>query len=202
MPQVVSPCASTPTHWPGPDVIKRFLSWLRGELTDPVAPVVVQDARPDGMKINPMALALAVGAQVEAAKPYKLPDVAPGVIPKSAKMACDSAMDAQYGWAGESSIVSEGLAFMGYPYLSELCQRAEYRRPSEIMAEEMTRAWIKIQSKGDEDEDTTRAEKIQLIEEEFERLGVQEAFRVLIEQDAYSAALRFTWTWATTAMMS
>lgn len=167
-------------------MIKRFLSWWRGDAAPAeVRPVQAEPVKPAGMKISGSALLTAAGAQVEEAKPYKLPDAAPGVIPKAAKLACDSAMDAQYGWAGESSMISEGLAFLGYPYLSELCQRAEYRRPSEIMAEEMTRAWIKIQSKGEEDVDATKAEKIQKIEEEFERLGVQEAFRVLIEQDGF-----------------
>jgi uncharacterized protein len=52
--------------------------------------------------------------------------------------------------------VSQGLLFLGYPYLSELSQRPEYRLFGEIRAQEMTRAWIRIRGTddaSDQDED-------------------------------------------------
>jgi phage-related protein (TIGR01555 family) len=41
-----------------------------------------------------------------------------------------------------------GLGFPGYPYLSELAQRSEYRAPTETIAAEATREWIDITVKG------------------------------------------------------
>lgn len=52
------------------------------------------------------------------------------------------------GLAGSG--VSEGLYFLGYPYLSELAQRPEFRLFGEIAAEEMTRKWIEYRGTDDE----------------------------------------------------
>lgn len=49
-----------------------------------------------------------------------------------------------------SNFASEGLLFLGYPYLAELAQRPEYRLLSEIRAEEMTRKWIEFRGTDDE----------------------------------------------------
>lgn len=48
------------------------------------------------------------------------------------------------------NVVSEGLLFLGYPYLAELAQRPEYRMIAEIRADEMVRKWTKL--RGIEDE--------------------------------------------------
>jgi phage-related protein (TIGR01555 family) len=65
-------------------------------------------------------------------------------------MAQDEApLDSFIGWAGGiigSSAVEEGLVFLGYPYLSQLALRPEYRFASEIIAGEMTRKWIEFRS--------------------------------------------------------
>jgi phage-related protein (TIGR01555 family) len=53
------------------------------------------------------------------------------------------------GWLG--GIAGEGLFFPGYPYLSELAQRPEYRIISETIATEMTREWIRFQGVGDDE---------------------------------------------------
>ena len=53
--------------------------------------------------------------------------------------------------------VSEGLLFLGYPYLSELAQRPEFRLFGEIRAEEMTRKWT--QFRGTDDESTQEKDK-------------------------------------------
>ena len=63
-------------------------------------------------------------------------------------------------WAaggGMSNAVSEGLLFLGYPYLSELAQRPEFRLFGEIKAEEMTRKWTLF--RGTDDESTKQADK-------------------------------------------
>ena len=98
-------------------------------------------------------------------------------------MAQDEAIGASLAWAGGigAGAFSEGLAFLGYAYLAELAQRPEYRRISERIATEMTRKWIKLQSSGTED----KTEKLKTLEAALKRLGVQELFRKIAEQDGF-----------------
>jgi uncharacterized protein len=56
-----------------------------------------------------------------------------------------------------SNVASEGLFFLGYPLLSEMAQRPEYRLLAEIPAEEMTRKWTKF--RGTKDESTKEKDK-------------------------------------------
>lgn len=107
------------------------------------------------------------------------PGVVPGIKPGDT-MAMDDAMSAALGWAGTDAL-DEGLSFMGYPYLAQLTQRPEYRRPSEIIAKEMTRKWIRFVSTGDED----KTEVIAKIEAEFKRLKVQDKFKQAAELDGF-----------------
>lgn len=79
---------------------------------------------------------------------------APGVLP--AGMAMDEGytsapqLAALTGWAMQGAW-HEGLRFMGYPYLAELAQRAEYRMMAEKWAEHATRKWIEITGLDDEE---------------------------------------------------
>jgi phage-related protein (TIGR01555 family) len=59
------------------------------------------------------------------------------------------------GLAGNDA--AEGLLFLGYPFLSEMAQRAEFRLFGEIMSEEMTRKFIDF--KGTDDESTKDEKK-------------------------------------------
>lgn len=140
----------------------------------------VAKTEPQMMRISDMALLAGRPAELPAASPFTLPKAAPGVIPEKAKLACDSLMASNYAYATNAAL-SEGLTFLGYPYLAELTQRPEYRRPAEILAKEMTRAWIKLQCVGDED----KTEKLKEIEADMKRLGVQAAFQQATEQDGY-----------------
>jgi hypothetical protein len=114
--------------------------------------------------------------------PFKLPDVLPTVFPKgTTRMACDSASGVAdlYGYNNIQSQFIEGVAFPGFPALAALCQRSEYLRPSEILAKEMTRKWIKLQCAGTEE----KTEKLQKIEDEFRRLDVRGLFCKAVEHD-------------------
>lgn len=100
----------------------------------------------------------------------------PGTLP--AGMAMDAAMpanDALLSYA-MSQYAHEGLGFLGYPYLAELSQRAEYRNVATIWAEHCTRKWIKIS--GDE-------AKVAKIEGELKRLEVRDQFREAIEKECF-----------------
>ena len=160
-------------------------NWLRRFFAKDakVAPVPSdKPAKPAGVNIRLDALAMMYGSDGEPVNPYKLPEVAPGVIPRAAKIACDQAIGDQYIFAAQQdSAYSEGVAFVGFSTLAALTQRSEYRRPSELIAKEMTRKWIKLQAVGEGD----KSEKLHAIEAEFKRLGVQAAFCKAAEQDGF-----------------
>lgn len=117
-------------------------------------------------------------AQIEHFKPALHP---PEATPdKSRQMA----MDSSGVWAAEvlDSVASEGLLFLGYPYLSELTQRPEYRVISETIATEMTRKWIEIKSSS---KDGGKTEEIKELNKELERLNTRDLFKELAIQDGF-----------------
>lgn len=125
------------------------------------------------------------------ANPYTLPSAPPGFAPEGAEMAMDDGLTGLYDWAsggmgypggtGSGSLVGEGLAFMGYPWLAELTARPEYRRGSEIVAKEMTREWLKLTAAGEGDKTDTLAQ----IDGELKRLKAQQVFRRAAEHDGF-----------------
>ena len=95
--------------------------------------------------------------------PVQLPHFPLKAIPpkKSHQLAMDSNMTwgaAQWAEAAFNGIAGEGLLFLGYPYLSELSQRPEYRTITETIADDATRKWIDFEITGN-DEDKERARK-------------------------------------------
>lgn len=117
------------------------------------------------------------------------PPFAPYMPPPMANvqsdLAMDSVIDPAASWASEG-IEGTDLAalyegFIGYPELSLMAQRPEYRRISETIATEMTREWVEFTSAGDEG----KAEKIAKIEAEMKRLRVRDRFAEAAEQDGF-----------------
>lgn len=99
----------------------------------------------------------------------------PGTLPTG------MALDSMPGTADISAYAAqqayhEGLGFLGYPYLAELSQRAEYRHVASIWAEHCTRKWIKIVGPD---------AKVKAIEAELQRLAVRELFREAIEKECF-----------------
>lgn len=134
-------------------------------------------------KISLTAMAEAERGAANGAAKVFLPDVTyrpaeafPGTIPSG--MAMDSVtpgIDQLTAYAlGQT--VHEGLGFLGFPYLAELSQRAEYRHVASIWAEHCTRKWIKLT--GDE-------EKAKKIGAELDRLDVRDLFREAIEKECF-----------------
>ena len=122
--------------------------------------------------------------------PFRLPEFPPGVAPKpetegaKSGMAMDTSITAVNAWAAQSLYAGafmEGVTFMGYPYLSQVAQRPEFRRVTEVLATEATRKWIKFTSTGTGD----KSEKIKELEAEFTRLKVQDNFRMMSEMDGF-----------------
>jgi len=100
-----------------------------------------------------------------------------GIVPDGLQIAMDSApgQEAAISYALQSQ-THEGLGFLGYPYLAELSQRAEYRHVAAIWAEYATRKWIKIT--GDED-------KVHAMMREMDRLGIRALYREAIERECF-----------------
>jgi uncharacterized protein len=140
------------------------------------APALLGDPTP-AIRISDEAIAL-FGAK--RASVWKTPEMPPGVVPKEAKIAMDDAMAGNFGWMVQSQF-SEGLEFFGFPYLAELTQRAEYRRPAEIIAKAMTMKWIKIQATGEVD----KSDKIKEIEEALEQLQCKDRMQIMALHDGF-----------------
>lgn len=105
----------------------------------------------------------------------------PGVAPRAHHMAMDDSLGAAATWANSvyASYLNEG--FLGYPELAILAQKPEYRRIVETIAQEMTRAWIKVTAKGDDD----KTERVEMIEAAMKQLDVQNVFRRIVEVDGF-----------------
>jgi phage-related protein (TIGR01555 family) len=112
------------------------------------------------------------------------PEVGPKVDAGMPKLAMDDNMSSTLSWAQNAiqSTFAEGLTFLGYAFLAQLAQRPEYRRAAEILAEEMTRKWIKLQSISD---DIDKTEQIKELNDELDRFKVKDHFRKLAEDDNY-----------------
>ena len=129
--------------------------------------------------------------------PFQLPEVPPGVIPDGVSgiaMDDNAPIANANAWAGQqiigaafsgglayASAYSEGLAFPGYAFLSELAQRPEYRRMSETLAMEMTRKWIELQSTDDVD----KTKEIKELTDALDNFCVRDAFRKCVELDGF-----------------
>lgn len=123
-------------------------------------------------------------------RPYVAP---PGVIPDEATIAKHNAMDhggKPYlamdaapppfsGWLNQQNC---GLGFPGYAFLSELAQRSEYRSPSETIANEMTRKFIKFVSRS---KNPKAAEKFKKLEAAFKKYDVRQIWRKSLELDLF-----------------
>ncbi|WP_199085966.1 DUF1073 domain-containing protein [Bosea sp. ASV33] len=145
------------------------------------APAPVPEKR--GRKIGHGVIGWAGANDVKKHEAFIVSDHPPGVLPFGTKLAMDDNVSAALGWA--NGCLQEGVVFPGFPFLSQLAQRPEYRKITETIASEMTRAWITFESAGGDDEAKQKAEKIKAIEAEFGRLHVQDMFRKAAEGDGY-----------------
>lgn len=127
-------------------------------------------------------------AHSAAQNPYRIADLsnfAPNTLPKGGhSMAQDDALSMTYAQMTqlyEPRDSNAALNWLGFPYLAELSTRPEYRRLVEGFAREMTRKWIKVISKGDED----KAERVELMERALIKYNVQAHFKWAAETDGY-----------------
>lgn len=124
--------------------------------------------------------------------PYQIATHPPRAMPpKSSGLAMDDNSGlvgnnawCQTEWMGGgmlSSAISEGMLFPGYPMLSEMAQRPEYRLASATISEEMTRKWFVFKGTGDKD----KTEKIKELTDYLSDLKVRERFQQAALDDGF-----------------
>ncbi len=120
--------------------------------------------------------------------PYQPP---PGIVPEGynrpAPLGSDAAPSTTAditNWAmgqttSQPSWMADGLGFLGYPTLAQMAQRAEFRKPCDVIAREATREWISLSTHNPADcpppgiplDPTTR---LHALEVEMKRLNIRE----------------------------
>ncbi len=137
---------------------------------------------PKGNKLDQLALLverLALDAAPIAPRQFMAPLLPPGVVPrgKRAQIAMDNAGYDYLNSNSTNGAMFCGLGFPGYPYLSNLAQRSEYRAPTETIASELTRQWIKLTGADEE--------KLKELDEAMEQFAVRDSFRQMAIQDGF-----------------
>lgn len=142
-----------------------------------IAPTVVEHVETRGISLAAQWEARRTGrAAASASQTFETYKPMPGVVPEGGAIAMDSSLPAVQSiaqWAMQGAF-NEGLAFLGFPYLAELAQRAEYRHATEIWAEHATRKFVKLT--GDD-------EKVAELHKAMLDMGVADAFEALSNHD-------------------
>jgi phage-related protein (TIGR01555 family) len=133
------------------------------------------------MSISAMAVAMAGTAPTRERFEFKTYEPAPGVVPAKDLKSVLAMDSTPYGYLNELGGLGCFTGFPGYPYLAELTQIAEYRKMSSVLADEMTRKWIKLTSHGEGD----KTDRIKKIDEMLRQFSVRELFKHVIEDDGY-----------------
>lgn len=157
-------------------------SWWKGP---PPAEPEKKRIEPPKLRINPLLVERFRNKPSSGQNPFVMPRYAPGVLPDGkTTMAMDDGpnqqIQATFQFGSQfHGAFAEGIGFMGYPYLASLSQRPEYRIPSEVIAEEMTRKWIVLKAEGKED----KSAKVAALTRAMNRYKLREAFRDATELD-------------------
>ena len=134
------------------------------------------------MKISPMALMDARSKVSDAPFRFAPPKLPPGMDALECAVANDSMA---YDYASTTIAGQDGinyLGFVGYPYLAQLSQRAEYRAMSSRLASEMTREWISLRSTETAGDETKK--RMAELDTFLKELKLQAAVQELVIQDA------------------
>lgn len=107
----------------------------------------------------------------------------PGVIPEDIRNAVLAMDSTPYDTLNSQCPDFVYGGFPGYPYLALQAQLPEYRRMVSVIAEEMTRKWIKVKAVGEGDD--SRAPRIAQLTDALERYNVRDAFRLAVEHDGF-----------------
>lgn len=157
-------------------LLSLLIRWLR--FATPVeSENTFEGEKPKRRKITAFDLGrVGSGKTEKTVTQFKMPTLPKGVIPDGEGLAMDSG-----GMVGYANSAGVSMNFLGYPVLSELSQRSEYRAPVQTLATEMTRKWIQFKSIGSED----LSEKIKQIEVAFDHFKIRDAFKLATEHDGF-----------------
>lgn len=137
----------------------------------------------DNMRIAAQQAAIGNIPKKDYNYPICRPTIAPGVLPSNTTSPILALDDNFYNYASMAySGVNLCGGFPGFPYLSQLSTRAEYRAFAAALSTEITREWIEFDSKQDDDSSNG---KLKLIEEEFKRLNVRDVIKKAAELDCF-----------------
>lgn len=152
-------------------------------------PEPVQDKSPKRDRLQHLDAALSKARYaIKPAKMYsyeiKPPDLMPGVVPNGVKapIAMDSA---PYTYAQSGSFFGGGdwVGFPGYPYLSMLSTRPEYRAFAQALATQITREWITLDSTDTAGDDTKN--KITELTQAMEEIKLKDTIYLAVEHDSF-----------------
>lgn len=162
-----------------PAPFARLRAWLHRTTAPRVSAVPTPPAPPP----TPERIGMVVGSYatwetdrygLPAPRPEEMlerPAPMPGTFPGSDGIAMDSGFQANLPSIASMSLwalagaQSEGLRFLGYPYLAELAQRAEYRMFAEKWAEHATRKFIELHVPGAEDPEGEPAKRLKALQD-------------------------------------
>jgi len=114
--------------------------------------------------------------------PVKLPDLMPGVVPAGQKAGI--AMDSNFSnFPAASYSYGNFAGFPGYPYLSMLATRAEYRAMAGALSTELTREWITINSSETAGESTKK--KVTELTKKLADIKLRQVIQTAAEHDVY-----------------
>jgi phage-related protein (TIGR01555 family) len=161
-----------------------FWDWLFPKPPPDPIPVPAIDAAPKSLgDLLRRASSLPSGSERAKAfaEIYPVAQRPPGV-PESAQVAMDGCMQDVYAYADLGAFGGGwGLeGWLGYPYLSQLAQRSEYRAIFETRAKEMTRKWIELTYADDKADE---GDKLAKIEECMREKRLRDHFRKCAEHD-------------------
>lgn len=159
--------------------------WAGDPPAEPLRPARIEPRLPIRVSVSALASVSHKAPHRDPAylNPWRPRPYPPGTLPEGAtRLAMDETAGEVSGWAANfHGMWAEGIGFMGYPYLAELTQRPEYRRPCEIIAEEMTRKWIRLKCTGE----TDKSAKIRQLDDALKRYSLREKFHDTILQDGF-----------------
>ena len=131
------------------------------------------------MKIDPGVISRMKALQVlRPEMPWRLPELPPGVVPEKTRLAMDESAQPMFAYLNRAFA---GMGFLGYPFLGELTQRAEYRNVTQRVAFEMTRKWIHLKSESGQ----SKTEEIKVIEQQLKKHKVRGWFRLAAIHDGF-----------------
>lgn len=157
-------------------LLSLLIRWLR--FATPVESENTSEGeKPKRRKISTFDLSRVGNGKTEKkVSQFKMPTLPKGVVPDGEGLAMDIG-----GMVGYANAAGVSMSFLGYPILSELSQRSEYRAPVQTLATEMTRKWIQFKSIGSED----LSEEIKQIEVAFDHFKIRDAFKLATEHDGF-----------------